>query len=76
MVCRPATSEAGARRPAGAINCIWTTYLENYLNYSTLGNKVSAQIFYVFRDTLSRMPSSDKSRFELIQIGGHAGDID
>jgi hypothetical protein len=40
MVCRPATSEAGARRPAGAINCIWTTYLGNYHNCSTLGPKV------------------------------------
>jgi hypothetical protein len=31
-----ATSEAGARQPVGAINCIWTTYLGNYHNGSTL----------------------------------------
>jgi hypothetical protein len=36
MVCRPATSEAGARRPDGAINCISTTYLESYHSCSTL----------------------------------------
>jgi hypothetical protein len=41
MVCRPATSEAGARRPAGAINCIWTTYLGNYHNCSTLAQPVN-----------------------------------
>jgi hypothetical protein len=28
-------------RPAGAINCVWTTYLGNYHNCSTLGTDLS-----------------------------------
>jgi hypothetical protein len=48
-----ATSEAGARRPAGAINLIWTTYLGNYHNCSTLTQleksvTLENKLFYLF----------------------------
>jgi hypothetical protein len=49
MVCRPATSEARARRPAGAINCIWTTYLGNYHNCSAL---LLSHFLFVINDFL------------------------
>jgi hypothetical protein len=45
MVCRPATSEAGARRPAGSIDLIWTTYLGNYHNCSTLVDMILINYF-------------------------------
>jgi hypothetical protein len=44
-VLDPATSEAGVRNSAGAINFIWTTYLGNYHNCSTLA---SALLFLLF----------------------------
>jgi hypothetical protein len=46
------TSEAGARRPAGAINLIWTTYLGNYHNCSTLAWCFRPKMLATFRNNL------------------------